>query len=91
MFPHGLKHIYVTAVNKKKGESDKTNYRLVNILTNISEIYENLIYKQFNDYFDDTLSPSQCGFCKGYRTQHCLLVMLEKFKESDKDNEFVAP
>ena len=40
-------------------------------------------------YFDDILSPSQCGFRKGYSTQHCLLVILEKFKESvDKSNKF---
>ena len=42
-------------------------------------------------YFDDILSPSQCGFRKGYSTQHCLLVMFERFKESvDKGNEFGA-
>ena len=35
------------------------------------------------------LSPSQCGFLKGYSMQHCPLVMLEKFEESvDKGNEF---
>ena len=40
---------------------------------------------------DDILSPSQCGFHKGHNTQHCVPVMLEKFKESvDKDNEFGA-
>ena len=40
-------------------------------------------------YFDDMLSPIQCGFRKGFSMQHCLLVMLEKLKESvDKGNEF---
>ena len=34
-----------------------------------------------------TYSPSQWGFYKGYSMQHCLLLMLEKFKESvDKGN-----
>ena len=89
VLPDDLKHADVTPVHNKKDKSDKTNYRPVNILTNISEIYEQLIYKQLYDYFDDILSPSQCGFRKGYGTQHCLLVMLEKIKESvDKDNEF---
>ena len=33
----------------------------------------------------------QCGFRKGYSAQHCLMVMLEKFKESrDKGEEFGA-
>ena len=36
-----------------------------------------------------TLFPSECGLRKGHSTQHCLLVILEKFKESvDKGNEF---
>ena len=27
------------------------------------------------------LSKYQCDFCQGYNTQHCLLVMVEKWKE----------
>ena len=29
-------------------------------------------------YFDQILSKYQCGFRRGYNTQHCLLVMAEK-------------
>ena len=37
------------------------------------------------------LFPSQCDFRKGYSVQHCLLVMIEKFKEAiDRGNEFGA-
>ena len=90
VFPDDLKHVDVTPIHKKKDKSDKTNYRSVSILPNISKIYEQLIYNQLYDYFDDKLSPSQCGFRKGYSTQQ-YLVMLEKFKESvDKGNEFGA-
>ena len=64
------------------------------MLTNISKICEKLIYNQFFDFFDDILSPSQCGFHYGYSTQHCLLILLEIFKESmamkNKGNEFGA-
>ena len=91
VFPDCLKHADVTPVYKKKDKSDKTNYKPVSILTNVSKINEKLIYDQLYDYFDDILSPSQCGFSKGYSRQHCLLAMLEKFKESvDKGNEFGA-
>ena len=90
VFPDDLKHVQAP-IHKKKDKSDTTNYRPVSILPNISKIYEKLIYNQFYDYFDNILSPSQCGFCKGHSTQHCLLVMLEKFKESvDKGNEIGA-
>ena len=80
VFADDLKHADVTPVHKKKDKSDKINYRPVSIFTNISEIYDKLIYNQLYDYFDDILSPSQCGFWKGYSAQHCLLVMLEKLK-----------
>ena len=91
VYPDDLKHDDVTPVHKTKGKSHKTNYRPVSTLPNISKIYEKLIYNKLFDYFDDILSPSQCGFYKGHIMQHCLLFMLEKFKESvDKGNEFGA-
>ena len=91
VFPEDLKYADVTPVHKKKDKNDKTNYRPVSILPNISKIYEKLIYNQLYDYFDEVLSPIQCGFCKGHNTQHCLLIMSETFKEStDKGSEFGA-
>ena len=49
------------------------------------------MYNQFYEYFDNILFPSQRGFRNGYSAQHCLLVMIEKFKEViDKGNEFGA-
>ena len=78
VFPDKLKHADVTPINKKKDKSDKTNYRPVSILPNISKIYEKLIYGQLYDYFDKALSPCQSGFRKGHSTQDCLLAMLRK-------------
>ena len=69
----------------------KRNYRPVRILSNLSKIYEKLIYNQLYEYFDNILFPSQCGCQKGFNAQHCLLVMIEKFKEAiDKGYEFGA-
>ena len=49
------------------------------------------MYDQLYEYFDNTPFPSQCGFQKGYSAQHCLLVMIEKFKEAiDRGYEFGA-
>ena len=40
-------------------------------------------------YLTIFLSKYQCGLRKGYRTQHCLLTMLEKWKRcSDKRKVF---
>ena len=47
------------------------------------------MYNQLDDYFDNILFPSQCGFRKGYGTQYCPLVMIKKLKEAiDNANEF---
>ena len=61
----------------------------MNILPNLSKIYKKLIYNQLFGYFDKILLPSQCGFLKGYSSQHCLLAMLKNFNKSvDNGNEF---
>ena len=49
------------------------------------------MYQQLYEHFNSILSPKQCGFRKGYSAQHCLMVVLEKFKElRDKGEEFGA-
>ena len=49
------------------------------------------MHEQLHEHFNSNLSPRQCGFQKGYSVQHCLMVMLEKFKESrDKGEELGA-
>ena len=75
-FPNDLKHADIVPVYKKNNKCKKENYKPVSILSNLSRIYEKL---------------SQCGFRKGYRDQHCLLVITKKFKEAiDRGNEFCA-
>ena len=40
---------------------------------------------------ENKLSPYLCGFRKGYSTQYCLMVMLEKFRKAlDNKNKFAA-
>ena len=90
-FPYELKHADVIPVHKRKDKCVKENYRPVSILTNIAKVYEKLLHNQLYSYFDNTLSPNQSGFRKGHSAQQCLLVMIEKFKESiDKGHQFGA-
>ena len=81
-FPLDLKLADVSPIYKKKSKSSKDNYRPVSILSNISKIYERCIYDQVYSYFDKILSIYQCGFRKGYNAQHCLMMLIEKWKES---------
>ena len=70
--PDELKHADVIPVHKKNEKCNKTNYRPVSILTNISKIYEKLLYNQLSKYFDNLLATNQCGFRKGFSSQYCL-------------------
>ena len=50
-------------------------------VSNVSKIYERCIYNQLQQYFDNTFSKYQCGFCKSYNSQHCLITMIEKWRD----------
>ena len=51
-FPNDLKQGDIAPVYKKNNKCEKENYRPVSILSNLSKIYEKLIYNQLYDYFD---------------------------------------
>ena len=90
-FVHDFKPAEVRPFYKKDGRTDKSNYRPISILSNVSKIYERSLYNQFYDYFDKNIfSKYQCGFRKGFRTQHALLVMLEKMKIARDRKGFCA-
>ena len=76
-----LKQANITRVFKKGCRNQKENYRPVSILPIISKIFEKILSKQMDIYFENILSKFQCDFRKGFSTQHCLLLMIEKWKE----------
>ena len=80
IFPNNLKLADITPALKKGARTDKENYRPVSILSAVSKIYERLLFSQINSYIDSKLSKHQCGVRKGLSAQHCLLVMLEKWR-----------
>ena len=50
-----------------------------------------MISKQLSEFFESILSKFQCGFKKGYGAQHCLLMMVETWKEAaDNSKAFGA-
>ena len=86
-FPLSLKMADITPVHKEDERMAKTNYRPVSILPSISKIFERLMYLQISTYMESYLSKYLCDFRKGYITQHCLILMLEKWRKAlDKRN-----
>ena len=81
-FPTPLKMAEITPAHKKDDKTKMDNYRPVSILPSISKLFERNMYDQIYAYMDSHLSKYLCGFRKGYSTQHCLMVMLEKFRKA---------
>ena len=51
-------------------------------MSNVSKIFERIIFRQISNYMDSFFSKYQCGFRKGYNTQQFLLSMHEKWKRA---------
>ena len=80
-FLSNLKATDILPTHKKKGKSDIDNDRPISILPTLSKIYERCMYDKMHKYLDQILSKNQCGFRQDYNTQHCLLMVVEKWKE----------
>ena len=80
MFPNSLKLADFTPVHKKGMKELKEGHRSVSILPTLSKMFERIMFVQISASFDNVFSKYQCGFRKGYSTQHCNLKMLEKWK-----------
>ena len=90
-FSSSLKRANIMPVFKKGGRNKKENYSPVSILPIISKMFEKILSNQLYIYFENVFSKFQCGFRKGFSTQHCLLLMIEKWKKAvDKDQTFGA-
>ena len=90
-FPDALKMADITPSHKKDDKCLKENYRPISILSSFSKIFERKMHDDIYHFMNTKLSPYLCGFPKGYSTQYCLLVMLERFKKGlDNKNKFGA-
>ena len=87
-FVNAFKKIDVGSIYKKDRRTEKLNYGSISVLSNVSKIYERCMYKQMYSYFDKIFSKNQCGFRKGFNTQHILLAMIEKMKASGDNKQF---
>ena len=57
----------------KSDPEDKTNYRQISVLPSLSKVYEKILYKQLNSFFETKLSPHLCRFRWRYSSTHLAL------------------
>ena len=90
-FPDKLKKANITAAFKNEERTCKNNYRPISTLSNLSKVFERIMYRQISKYFERFFSKFQCGFRKNHSAQNCLIYMLEIFKGAlDKHKHFGA-
>ena len=82
VLPNELKQADIRPIYKKESRNEKENYRPISILPNLSKIFERCMDDQLKGHFDKLQSKYQCGFRKGFITQHCLLAMIKKLRKS---------
>ena len=51
-----FKKAEVRPLYKKDGRKEKSNYRPVSILSNVSKVYERCLYDQIYDFFENKFS-----------------------------------
>ena len=65
--------------------------RPISIFPVLSKALVRCLHDHINEYIDTILSKVQCGFRKGFSTQHLLIAMIEKWRKNmDKGKSCVA-
>ena len=79
-FPITLKKGETSPIYKAKEQHCKENYRPVSCLTGLSKVFEAMIGKQIQSYFDGLFSDKLWAFRKNYCTQHVLMNATDEWK-----------
>ena len=81
----------ITPIYKKDLRYEKSNFRPISILPNLSKFFENILYDQISSFFENLFSKHQTGFRKSFNPQSCIVAIIEKFKKSlDQRREYAA-
>ena len=86
-FADFFKSADISAAFKQGSQNKKENYRPISILPLISKSFGKIICRQLSNHFDNNLSKFQSGFRKGYSPQHCLLLLIDKWKKAVDNRE----
>ena len=86
-FPATLKFANVTPVFKQGTRNLKDNYKPISVLPIISKIFEKLICRQLSNHFNNIFPKLKCRFRKGFNAQHCIFLMIDKWKKAIHNNK----
>ena len=85
-YTESFKSANIRCAFKQGSRNLKNNYRPISILPLISKIFDKFICKQLLNHFNNIFSKLQCGFRKRFGVQHCLLLMMDRWKKKTVDS-----
>ena len=91
-FPQCFKPAEISPIFKKGDRLSVKNYRPVNILISLSKPFESIIAEQITTYFveNDIMHETISAYRKGFGTNQTLLKMVEDWKHSLDNGEYVG-
>ena len=92
VFPNLNKVAVVCPIHKKDAMDKCANYRPISLLSNLSKIFERIMYARLEDFLKDSeiLYEYQFGFRKQHSTNHALLSIIEKIRYSLDNNMYAC-
>ena len=90
IFPDSSKIAHVTPIYKKKGRTDKANYRPVSVIGTLPKILERYIQNKVCEHIDTCLSNLISAYRKQYSSNHVLIRLIEKWKQQMDNKLFVG-
>ena len=90
--PDILKISKVTPIDKGGEAADPFNYRPISTLSQFTQVFEKLVYKQLISYIEkhNILSEFQFGFRKGHSTEQAITEIVDSFRSSVDSNQIVC-
>ena len=90
VLPSNLKNAELSLLYKREDQLNKVNYRLVSLLTVISQIYESAMFDKVSDYFGSIFEDLLCAFRKKYSCQSTLIKAIDDWKVSLDRNQMIG-
>ena len=89
-FPKKGKEAHIIPSYKKGDKFEYSNYRPISLLPNISKIIEKAMYTRLYNFLEkyNCLYKKQFGFRNSHSTNHALISITEKIRESLDNNEY---
>ena len=79
VYPNILKTAQVLPIHKKGSKIECSNYRPISLLSPLNKLFEKMLYKRINDYFErfQLFTPHQYGFRKKSSTSLAIYDLIE--------------